>query len=130
MSNAYSSYFGFENLEVYKLSLDLVAEIYTLTESFPKSEQFGLTNQLQRAANSVCLNIAEGRGRDSDKEFRRYLNIARGSVFEIVSGLHIAVRLKYIPESAIEAPLANASRMKAKINALVKSLEVEPPQGV
>lgn len=125
MNEPYASYFGFENLEVYQLALDFITEIYTLTEQFPKSEMYGLTNQIHRTANSIALNIAEGRGRDSDREFIRYLNIARGSFFEVVSALFISVRLRYLSNDQIPAPLANASRIKAKINALIKALDGE-----
>ncbi len=123
MSEAYPSYFGFENLEVYQLTLDFVGEIYLLTQQFPKTEMFGLTNQIQRAATSIGLNISEGRGRDSDREFARFLNIARGSLFDVVSGLFIASRLGYVSQTEIQPHLASTSRIKGKINALVKALD-------
>ncbi|MER3552909.1 MAG: four helix bundle protein [Meiothermus sp.] len=122
MAEPYTSYFGFENLEVYQLGLEFIAEIYQLTKRFPKSEQFGLTNQIQRAAVSVCLNIAEGRGRDGDKDFVRFLGIARGSLFEVVSGLYAAIKLEYLSEAQIQSPLANASRIKAKLNPLANAV--------
>ena len=88
MTEPYPSYFGFEDLE--ELSLEFIAEVYRLTQSFPRTEQFGLSHQLQRAATSLALNIAEGRGRNSDKDFVRFLGVARGSLFEVVSGLQVA----------------------------------------
>lgn len=96
MNEPYISYFGFENLEVYPLALEFVGNIYRLSNPFPKSEQFGLSNQTQRAAVSITLNIAEGRGRDNDKEFIRFLNIARGSLLEAISALGVAVQLGYV----------------------------------
>lgn len=112
MTEAYPSYFGFEDLEVYQLSLEFIAEVYRLTQSFPRTEQFGLS---QRAATSIALNVAEGRGRN--------LGLARGSSFEVVSGLQIAVRLGYATEGDINAFLAKASRIKGKLNALVRALD-------
>lgn len=61
-----------KDLDVWKLSIDFVTEIYTITKGFPKEEQFGLTNQIRRAAVSVPSNIAEGAGRQSNKEFLHF----------------------------------------------------------
>ncbi len=85
-----------KDLEVYKLSLDLVEDIYKLTKSFPASENFGLTSQLRRAAVSLPSNIAEGSTRGSTKDFIRFLNIASGSLTEIETQLVIAERIGYI----------------------------------
>ncbi len=85
-----------KDLEVYKLSLDLVEDIYKITKSFPSSENFGLTSQLRRAAVSVPSNISEGSSRGSTKDFIRFLNIASGSLAEIETQLVIAERIGYI----------------------------------
>ena len=85
-----------KDLEVYKLSLDLVEDIYKLTKSFPASENFGLTSQLRRAAVSLPSNIAEGSSRGSTKDFIRFLNIASGSLTEKETQLVIAERIGYI----------------------------------
>ena len=82
-----------KDLEVYKLSLDLVEDIYKLTKSFPASENFGLTSQLRRAAVSLPSNIAEGSSRGSTKDFIRFLNIASGSLTETETQLVIAERI-------------------------------------
>jgi len=78
-----------KDLEVYKLSLNLVEDIYKLTEDFPSSENFGLTSQLRRAAVSLPSNVAEGSSRGSTKDFIRFLNIASGSLSEIETQLVI-----------------------------------------
>ena len=86
----------FENLTVWQKSMELVKEVYTLTSTFPKHEIFGLTSQINRSAVSIPSNIAEGKGRGSDKEFRQFLYISRGSLFELRTQLEIARKLKYI----------------------------------
>ncbi|WP_225035065.1 four helix bundle protein [Winogradskyella sp. SM1960] len=85
-----------KDLEVYKLSLNLVEDIYKLTKDFPASENFGLTSQLRRAAVSVPSNIAEGSSRGSTKDFIRFLNMSSGSLSEIETQLVIAERIGYI----------------------------------
>ena len=90
--------FKFEELKIWKESVKFASEIYTLTKKFPKSEQFGLTSQLNRAAVSVSLNIAEGEGRRSDSELSRFIQIAIGSLNEVVTILYISLEQKYINE--------------------------------
>ncbi len=85
-----------KNLDVYKLSKELVKEIYLLTSKFPKDEIYGLTNQLRRASISVPSNIAEGMSRESDKDINRFLVIARSSLVEIDTQIEIALSLNYL----------------------------------
>ena len=85
-----------KDLDVYKLCLNLVEDIYKLTKSFPASENFGLTSQLRRAAVSLPSNITEGASRASTKDFIRFLNISSGSLAEIETQLVIAERIGYI----------------------------------
>jgi 23S rRNA-intervening sequence protein len=73
----------FRSLEVWKQSHQLVLNIYRHTESLPKSELFGLTSQIRRAATSIPTNITEGCGRDGEAELGRFLNIAKGSTSEV-----------------------------------------------
>ena len=92
-----------KKLEVFKLSICLVKDIYELTESFPKHELYSLVNQTRRAAISVSSNIAEGASRTSPKEKKRYYEIARSPVAEIDTQIEIAIHLKYYtPKSAIQ----------------------------
>lgn len=70
----------YKDLEVWQLSIALVVEVYRGTASFPLEEMFGLTSQLRRAAVSVASNVAEGKGRFSDRELAQFLGIARGSI--------------------------------------------------
>jgi len=86
----------YENLKVWQESMELVEIIYKLTSTFPNDEVFNLTSQIKRSVVSIPSNIAEGKGRNSDKEFKQFLFIARGSLFELRTQLEIARRLDYI----------------------------------
>ncbi len=87
--------FNFEDLNVYNKAVDLVSDVYLLTKTFPKDEMFGLTGQLRRAAVSISLNISEGSAR-SKKDFSRFIDMARGSVFECVTLLQISLKQRYV----------------------------------
>ncbi|WP_457611274.1 four helix bundle protein [Lutibacter sp.] len=90
-----------KNLDAWKMSIDLVAEVYKVTKAFPKNEEYGITSQMRRSAISVPSNISEGAGRDSKKEYIRFLNISIGSLSELETQMIIAQRLKYINDSTI-----------------------------
>jgi len=87
-----------EKLEVWKKSVDLVVEIYKLTEKFPNDEKFGLTSQIRRASVSIPSNIAEGAARNSEKEFLYFLSNAQGSASEVATQILISFRLDFIDE--------------------------------
>lgn len=86
----------FEDLRVWEEAMDLVELIYNVSESFPKSEVYGLTNQIRRAAVNVASNISEGCGMATEKSFVNYLHNALGSAKEVKCQLIIAVRLKFL----------------------------------
>lgn len=90
--------FTYESLEIWKLSIEFAKEIYKITRNFPKTEIYGLSNQLQRAAVSISANIAEGSGSTSTKDKLNYHDIAIKSALEITSELQIAFELGYIDE--------------------------------
>ncbi|RLD17146.1 MAG: four helix bundle protein [Caldiserica bacterium] len=88
--------FGFERLNLWKKSMSFVEEIYKISKSFPKEETFGVKMQIRRASISIVLNIAEGSGRKSKKEFSHFLTMAYGSLCEVISLLKICLTQKYI----------------------------------
>lgn len=101
-----------KDLDVWKKSMDLVEEIYKITNTFPESEKFGLTNQIRRASISIPSNISEGAARKTDKEFVQFLYIALGSLSELETQYLIAIRLHYIQENKeIENKLNEIKRM-------------------
>ena len=103
---------------------DLVVEIYRQTQSWPKTELYGLTAQIRRASTSIPSNIAEGKGRSSDKELLKFLDYARGSVHEVQTQIMIACRLDYL--SATDAlRLGNqAAEVGRVLNGLIRSIGV------
>jgi four helix bundle protein len=113
---------SYKDLEVWKLSIELVKEIYQITEKFPPSEIYGLTNQMRRAAVSIPSNIAEGQERNSVKEFRQFLAIALGSVAEIETQLIIAKEIDYLTEAEVEPFMAIIDRLRKMTRGLIKSI--------
>src|SRR5438477_11906571 len=88
--------FLFEKLDVWQEAIDFADLVYSLTRGFPSEERFGLTTQMRRAAVSISSNIAEGSSRVSRQDFARFVEIATGSVFEVVSEATIARRQGYL----------------------------------
>ncbi|MDG2193789.1 MAG: four helix bundle protein [Polaribacter sp.] len=110
-----------KDLDLYKKSLDLVEDIYTLTRSFPKEEKYGLSSQLQRAGVSVPSNIAEGAARKSIKEYIQFLYIALGSLSEVETQVEISRRLKYLKDDSIfERKITDVRRMLLGLIAYLK----------
>jgi len=93
---------NFRRLTIWMKSMNLVTEIYQLTNTFPVHERFGLISQMQRAAVSIPTNIAEGSAKTSNKDFSRFLEIAVGSSLELETELTIALNLKYIDSMNFE----------------------------
>ena len=93
---------NYKKLNVWISSISLVKNIYNLTRKFPKEEMFVLTQQLKRAAISIPSNIAEGAGRNSNAQFKNFLQISIGSCFEVETQLIISKELEYISEEELE----------------------------
>jgi four helix bundle protein len=113
---------GYRDLVVWQRAMEFVTMIYRTTDQFPKTEVFALTNQIRRAIVSVPSNIAEGRGRNSDKEFVHYISIAYGSLMETETQLQIACNLGYINQAEVERLLVDAAEIGRMLNGLSRSL--------
>jgi four helix bundle protein len=113
--------FNFEKLEVYRRAIDFIKEIYRITKKFPKEELFGITNQFRRAAISITLNIAEGSSR-SKKEFKHFINISIGSVYECIPLLEISKIEGYIDEKDYNTIYNDCNRIAAMLHALRNSI--------
>ena len=87
---------AFKSLIVWQKSMELVRMVYQLTKGFPADEHYALTDQLRRAAVSIPSNIAEGSGRASNKDYAHFLAIARGSLYETITQIQVAVDLGYV----------------------------------
>jgi len=83
------------DLKVYQVAMDLITEIYKITNNFPESEKFGLTSQIRRSVISIPSNIAEGAARESKKEFKRFLYISLGSAAELETQLEISKKVNF-----------------------------------
>lgn len=113
----------FRDLEVWRVSMDLVVKAYEITREFPKSEQFGLASQLQRSAVSIPSNIAEGSGRGTKKDFAHFLDQARGSLFEVITQLEICRALNFGDLDKINAIQMEYEILGMRINALIRTMK-------
>jgi len=113
---------SFRDLIVWQKSLDLADAIYTVTDSFPSTEMYGLTNQLRRAGVSIPSNIAEGHSRQSTLEYKRFLSIAKGSLAEVETQLMIAHRRRYLHSDKLKELLLLSGEIERMLVALMKNL--------
>jgi len=113
----------YRDLVAWQLGMDLVQTVYDLTNSFPKAEQFGLVTQMRRAAVSIPANIAEGFGRGRKAEFRRFLEIARGSLFELQTHAELARRLGWIKGPRLKQFRELMQRLDAVLAGLIGSVK-------
>jgi len=113
----------YHNLKVWQIAHEITLSIYKATSSFPRSETFGLTSQLRRAAASIPENIAEGCGRGSDADFARFLHIAMGSTNELEYELLLAKDLSYITEDVFLNLNNSIREEKQMLTSLIKKLK-------
>jgi four helix bundle protein len=106
--------------EVWKAAMDLVVDVYRATKRLPREERYGLIAQLNRAAVSVPSNIAEGAGRESNRDKRRFLIDARGSLNEVATQLELCRRLGFLTETT--ALTASVSRTRQLLAGTIRSL--------
>ena len=117
-----SEKFNFEKLRVYQDALDFSKLIYKVTKRFPKDELFSLTSQIRRAASSIPLNIAEGSSL-TKTEFKNFLRRARGSVYECVTILFLALDNDYISENEQKKMYKDCQKLAKSISALINSMK-------
>ena len=116
----------YRRLSAWKRAQALVLAVYRSTQEFPITERYGLVAQLRRAAVSVVSNIAEGAGRQSDRELTRFLRIARGSVFELECQLLVARELGYFKADAWTALDAQCAEVSKMLLGLIRSISARP----
>ena len=114
--------FGFERLEVWEKAILFADTVYTVTRNFPSEERFGLTNQMRRAAVSISSNIAEGSSRNSKKDFARFVEIATGSVYEVVSQSFIGRNQGFLSQEDFDALYQAAEQQGRMLSGLRRSL--------
>jgi four helix bundle protein len=113
----------FRTLKVWEKAHALTLAVYKATEKFPKQELYALTNQIQRAAVSVPTNIAEGCGKDSDAELKRYFVISMGSSSELEYLLLLARDLNYLPEETHKTLHTDLTEVRRMLNAFIQKLK-------
>jgi four helix bundle protein len=118
----------YSDLEVWQAAMDLAEGVYRITKTFPKEELYTLTSQLRRAAVSVPSNIAEGKGRSSERELIQFLHYSRGSLFEMETQIAIARRLGYVDAMQAQGLLHQTVRVGQLLNGLIRSFR--QPVGV
>ena len=114
---------NFRNLNIWKNGIELVKEIYKVSLLLPDEEKFGLTSQIRRAAVSVPSNIAEGSSRNSEVEYKRFLEIAMGSLFEIETLLIIILELSLIEEEKVNPLFDKVQSEQKMVNNLITKIK-------
>jgi four helix bundle protein len=113
---------GFQDLRVWQEAKDFTVQVYRITKSFPREEMFGLSDQMRRASNSICANIAEGFSRYHTKDKVKFYYNARGSVSESVSHVLVARELKYLSPEVAAGINKQLESIKQMINAMISSV--------
>ena len=115
----------YRQLEVWERSHKFTLEVYALTKSFPKEELFGITSQLRRCCASVPANLAEGCGRDTDAELKRYLDIAHGSASETEYFLFLSHELGLVPPATYSRLHDEIAQIKRMLGAFARRLKAD-----
>ncbi|MBA2691785.1 MAG: four helix bundle protein [Rubrobacter sp.] len=103
--------------------MDLAEACYVVTKGFPREEVYGMTSQVRRAAAAIPANIAEGHGRESPRDFVRFLRIAQGSLRELETHLMLASRVRLAPEEEIEALLTECEGVEKMLRSLIQPIQ-------
>ncbi|MEN8136927.1 MAG: four helix bundle protein [Bacteroidota bacterium] len=110
---------NFRKLKVWQKAVKLVKPVYKLASKLPVEENYALTSQIKRACSSISANIAEGAGRNTDKDFAKFLSIAQGSCFELESHLIVADTLEFISEDDLKAMEINIIEIEKMLNTMI-----------
>ena len=113
---------SYKELIVWQKAMIVVEDIYKLTKNFPNEEKFGLTSQVKRAVISIPSNIAEGQTRNSTKEFKQFLYIAKASNAEVETQLELAFRLKFIDKVNFDLVMAKCTEISKMLQSLISKL--------
>jgi len=113
----------FRDLKAWQKAFELALEVYQVTRSFPREEMYGLTSQVRRAAVSAVSNIAEGKGRASDKELLRFLGIAKGSLFELETQIALSESLSYLSKNDAQALIGKVTETGKLVSGLMRAFE-------
>jgi four helix bundle protein len=113
----------FKDLIVWQKAMDLVADVYRITDSFPKREIYSLTDQIRRAAVSVPSNIAEGQAHYNTGVFVHFLRHANGSLAELETQIMLAARLEYVGSEQVQSLLRQVIEVGKLLNGLINSLK-------
>jgi len=116
----------YRDLKAWQKAMGLVQDVYRLTREFPREETYGLTSQLRKAAVSIASNIAEGKGRSSDKELLHFLSNAKGSLFGVETQIMIADGLGYLTRPQCEDLLSQSAEVGRLLNGLMKAFRALP----
>lgn len=114
--------FRFEKLQVWQTAIEFASDVYDVTAKFPADERFGLTSQMRRASVSVSSNVAEGSSRSSDPDFARFVEIAYGSLMEVVSEAFIARKESMMSEECFQKVYQTAEGIARMMSGLRASL--------
>lgn len=114
---------NYKELKVWQKAMDLTVEVYKLVKLLPKEETYALSDLMRRAVVSIPSNIAEGQGRNSDKEFIQFLSIARGSLWELETQIEICLRIGYIDQNLTTTIYNLIAEISKMLNALSNSLK-------
>jgi four helix bundle protein len=113
----------FRDLLIWQKSMHLITTIYQLTHSFPKEEIYGLTSQIRRSCVSIPSNIAEGYGREGNKDYLRFLNFAMASLFETQTQIEIAFNLKYINEIQFNKIHEESREIERMLSSFIRKIQ-------
>ncbi len=114
---------NFRNLQIWQKSMTLTTNIYVATKNFPKEEIFALTSQIRRSSISIPSNIAEGIGRDSNKEYLRFLKISIASLFELQTQLEIGKNIEYLTEVEFNKIYEDTRELERMLVSFIKKIK-------